>query len=96
MVKLLPVDGVMPLAQVAQALAADEWRFYDGRVCDQDVRVSARDVRCGDVVCRVRVAETRTARDDLSNAMLVAIAANLLLFATATAVTVFVATLHGL
>ena len=88
--------GDPPVAEPATAMAVDEWRFYDAEVFDQAVRVAAHGVRCGEAVCQVRVAETRTARDALRNEMIAAIAASLLLFAVATAVTVLVATARGL
>ncbi|MDE2372128.1 MAG: sensor histidine kinase N-terminal domain-containing protein [Burkholderiales bacterium] len=90
------IAGDPPLAEPPLRLAADEWRFYDAEIFGQEVRVGARGVRCGDALCQVRVAETRGARDQLRNQMLVAIAASLLLFAAATAVAVLVATARGL
>jgi two-component system, OmpR family, sensor histidine kinase TctE len=88
--------GDPPLAEPARALAVDEWFFYDAQLFDQAVRVAARGVMCGDAVCQVRVAETRSARDSLRNDMLTGIALSLLLFAGAAAVTVLVATARGL
>lgn len=88
--------GDPPLAEPPQTLAPDQWHFYDAQLFDQAVRVGARGVACGDGVCQVRVAETRTARDKLRTDMLSAIALSLLLFATASAITVLVATGRGL
>ncbi len=88
--------GDPPLAEPRLRLATDEWQFYDAQLFDQPVRVGARGVACGEGVCQVRVAETRTSRDLLRSDMLVAIGASLLLVAVASGLTVLVATAHGL
>ncbi len=88
--------GDPPLTEPSMALAALEWRFYDARAFDQAVRVGARGVPCGNDVCQVRVAQTRSARDALRNDMLTGTALSLLLLSVALALAALVATARGL
>jgi two-component system, OmpR family, sensor histidine kinase TctE len=88
--------GDLPLAEPLVSLAAQEWRFYDAQVFDQPVRVAARGVACGEAVCQVRAAQTRSARDAMRNDMLTAAALSLLLLTAALALAVLVATARGL
>jgi two-component system, OmpR family, sensor histidine kinase TctE len=90
------VAGDPPLAEPVLPLAAQEWRFFDAQVFDQAVRVGARGVPCGDAVCQVRVAQTRSARDALRNDMLTGTALSLLLLTVALALAALVATARGL
>ena len=88
--------GDPPVAEPPLALAAQEWRFYDAVVFDQAVRVGARGVPCGEALCQVRVAQTRSARDRLRTDMLTASALSLALLGGATALAVLLATGRGL
>jgi two-component system, OmpR family, sensor histidine kinase TctE len=88
--------GDPPLAEPVFPLALQAWRFYDARVFDQAVRVAARGVACGDWVCQVRVAQTRSARDALRRDMITGTALSLLLLTVALALAALVATARGL
>jgi len=88
--------GDEPVAEPPLQLAAQEWHFYDAQVFDQAVRVGARGVPCGEALCQVRVAQTRSARDRLRTDMLTASALSLALLAAATALAVLLATARGL
>lgn len=88
--------GDPPLAEPLFNLAAQEWRFYDAQVFDQAVRVAARGVACGDTVCQVRAAQTRSTRNALRNDMLTGTALSLLLLTAALALAALVATARGL
>ena len=90
------IAGDPPVAEPPLVLAAQEWQFYDAQVFDQAVRVGARGVPCGDALCQVRVAQTRSARDRLRTDMLTASALSLALLAAATALAVLLASRRAL
>jgi two-component system, OmpR family, sensor histidine kinase TctE len=88
--------GDPTLAQPPFDLVAQEWRFFDSRIFDQAVRVAARGVACGEGICQVRAAQTRSARDAVRNDMLTATALSLLVLAAALVIAVLIATTRGL
>jgi two-component system, OmpR family, sensor histidine kinase TctE len=88
--------GDPPLTEPPLDLAAQEWRFYDAQMFNQLVRVSARGVACGDAVCQVRVAQTRSARQALRNDMLTGTALSILVLTIAFVLSALVATARGL
>jgi two-component system, OmpR family, sensor histidine kinase TctE len=88
--------GDLPLAEPPIELAALEWRLYDAQIFNQPVRVSARGVACGDAVCQVRVAQTRSAREALRSDMLAGTALSLLVLTAALVLSALVATTRGL
>ncbi len=88
--------GDPPLAQSPRTLAADELAYFDTDIDGQTVRVAARGVACGAVVCQVRVGETQVKRERVFRESLVGTVVGVLAFALASSLSIVLAARRGL